>query len=206
MTPRATTTAAALATATLLLTGCGSDDTAPSTEGDGVVTLEPSPSGSSGSTSATPSPSASASSAEPGTSGVVGDGPPILLAATTAQEAFPGATVVSVEDEDDSVRGWEVEVVRPNGRTVALTVAPEGGRVTLGPTPTDGDDDVTAVVGQVRVGVVQALAAAIQTAPEGTIESVQLEDENGAPVWSADLVDAGGVRVDAVTGASSPDD
>lgn len=186
--------------AALLLAGCG-EDTAPTEEaaGDGVVTLEPSP-GVTGSATGSPAPEESGA---PGDEAVVA---PILSAATTAQQALPAATVVSIEDEDEDVRGWEVDVVRPNGSTVELVVAPEGGRVTLGPTPVEGDDEVAALVGQVRVDVVEALRSGLRTAPDGTIGSIQLEEEDGAPIWQVDLVDAGGVRVDAVTGASSPDD
>lgn len=189
----------------LLLAGCG-EDTAPTEEtaGDGVVTLEPSP-GVTGSATGSPAPEESTGPGDeaPGDETAVA---PILSAATTAQQALPAATVVSIEDEDEDVRGWEVDVVRPNGSTVELVVAPEGGRVTLGPTPVEGDDEVVALVGQVRVDVVEALRSGLRTAPDGTIESIQLEEEDGTPIWQVDLVDAGGVRVDAVTGASSPDD
>lgn len=184
----------------LLVAGCG-EDTAPTDESatEGVVTLEPSP-GVTGSATGSPAPEETdGADDETAVS-------PILGAATTAQQALPAATVVSVDDDDEDLRGWEVDVVRPNGSTVELVVAPEGRGVLLGPTPVDGDDDVTALVGQVRVDVTEALRSALRTAPDGTVESVQLEDEDGVPVWQVDLVDAGGVRVDAVTGASSPDD
>ncbi|GAB3990798.1 PepSY domain-containing protein [Nocardioides marmoraquaticus] len=188
----------------VLLAGCGGGDTAPADDAardsdDGVVTLEPDPSAT-GSSTGSPAPSASA--APQGQA----QGPPILRAAVTAQRALPAATVVGVEDDDEDVRGWEVDVVRPNGETVELVVAPGGGRVTLGPTPVEGDDDLSGLVGQVRVDVVEALRSGVRAAPDGTVSSIQLEEEDGAPIWQVDLVDAGGVRVDAVTGASSPDD
>lgn len=200
--PRTTATVVASLAGALLLAGCGGGDTAPDTERSdgGVVTLEPSPSVT-GSATGSPAPE------ETGRPNGRPGGPAILRAAVTAQRAVPGGTVVSVEDEDEDVRGWEIEVVRPGGAgTVELVVAPGGGRVTLGPTPVDSDDDLGALVGEVRVDVAEALRSGVRTAPDGTIESVQLEEEDGLPVWQVDLVDAGGVRIDAVTGESTPDD
>lgn len=201
MTLTARAAAATIATplCVVLLAGCGGGGTAPADDAardsdDGVVTLEPDPSAT-GSSTGSPAPSASATP----------QGPSILRAAVTAERALPAATVVSVEDDDEDVRGWEVDVVRPNGETVELVVAPGGGRVTLGPTPVDGDD-VAGLVGQVRVDVAEALRSGVRAAPDGTISSIQLDEEDGAPIWQVDLVDAGGVRIDAVTGASSPDD
>lgn len=186
--------------ASSVLAGCGGDDPGAAPEG-GVVTISPSESESeSASASASASPSTSASSAP--------SGPPVLRAVATAQDALPRGTVVAVET---ATAGWRVDVLRADGRLVRLVVAADGTRLVGAPRPVTDDDaddvaELRSVVERARVDVVEALRVARRTAPGGAIASAELEDEDGQPVWSVDLRQSGGVRVDAVTGTGSPDD
>ncbi|MEV4285034.1 PepSY domain-containing protein [Nonomuraea bangladeshensis] len=158
------------------------------------------PTGPMVSTPATGSPTA-------GTPGAAG-ADDLKRAAQAALAAASGATLVSIESEENGKR-WEVQVADRDGTERRLDVA--DGKVVSGPSLEDDDPEDMAelknLLSAVKVDWTQALDKITATVPEGRVTELNLDSEHGKPVWEADVVLPNGtkqeVAIDAVTGEAT---
>lgn len=175
------------------LTACGGGGQAPSS----------SPATSS-TTSSGPSSSGTSEQAEPSASSA--DNQHLLAAGETAQDAVTDSTVVSIETDNFDTQ-WEVEVVTSDGTKHEAKVSAEGTEVTSGPDEKSDDaDDKTEHRELVDAAALDYRAAVdkVTQAVPGRITELELDTDNGATVWEADVVDSGDtkheVKIDAGSG------
>jgi len=78
------------------------------------------------------------------------------------------------------------------------------GSLTLDPSKTEGmseADEAAALAGQAKITVEEASAAALAANPGATVVKAELDNENGALVYSVELSNGADVKVDAGNGA-----
>lgn len=107
---------------------------------------------------------------------------PILRAVETA---YPGATIVEIEREDDGA-SYEVELVHEQ-QLHELDVTPEG---ELSVEDVETEDDNIVRVSQVTVSVTDALQQAFAKHPDANFDSIELEEDDGRIYWEIELKDA----------------
>lgn len=198
----------ALALSALLLAGCadgggqgGGEETA-----DGAVTsAATAESTATTGESATPQESASASpsdtatqtesaSASPSVSETAGaEAGAVAGAIVAAEESVAGGQVFEI-DRKDAGDGWEVKLAVED-REQEVEVSADGQEVT----PQESDDELDQQdrenIAQVQVPLEDAVRTALEEV-DGTLDSAQLDTENGTTVWEVDIDDDQGTSVD----------
>ncbi|MER6557991.1 PepSY domain-containing protein [Streptomyces sp. NPDC001027] len=123
----------------------------------------------------------------------------------------PGVALSADREDDGPDAGtWQVDVVKADGAEYAVTVSPDTGEV-LGArrdTDDDGDrdgDDDREDLAALKATTVDARAAVRAVAAKGTVTDVDLDDDQGAGVWSVDTAGHGEWLVDARTGKVTRD-
>lgn len=117
-------------------------------------------------------------------------------AIAAALESRPG-TAVSADLDDDSDRGWEVDILGKGTTTYTVQVDRADGRI-LG-TETDRDDDDADERGVLKGADVTAAQAAEAAAAKGVVTSVDL-DEDGTGGWDVETTDSAGGEHDWTVG------
>lgn len=187
----------AIASLALLgLSACSDDDSEP-------PTVVPSPSQTS-SVSTSPSPSSSPSSS----SSAAADSPndALVQAGKTALTEVPESTLISIETESNG--SWEVQVVTKDGTEHEMDVSEDGSEVIRGPFTEDEDGDDKAKhqerVNAASIDYEKAAEKLLAVVKGSHITELNLDTENGATVWEADLLDEKGekhsVSIDAASG------
>lgn len=155
-------------------------------------------------TSSSPESSGTSEQAEPSASSA--DNQHLLQAGETAQGAVADSTVVSIETDNFDTQ-WEVEVVTSDGTKYEAKVSAEGTDVTSGPDEKSDDaDDKTEHRELVDAAALDYREAVdkVTAAVPGRITELELDTDNGATVWEADVVDSGDtkheVKIDAGSG------
>lgn len=196
---RYTRTTLAALTASLLgvgvLAACGDD----SDDADSTVTVTqsvPADDASDSAPATTTSQSDSNGSGSTGSSDSNGTSVDAAVALEAALDAKPGSYAVEVDEEDG--RAWEIALV-VDGQGVAVTVDAATGEVT-GERSTDLDAEQQEAP---AVTAADAIDAALAEKP-GTLDSLDLDRDNGTIVWDATVID-GTQEWDIVIDASSGD-
>lgn len=192
------TTLAALTASVLsvgVLAACGDDsDDAESTV---TVTQEaPADDASDSAAATTTSQSDGNGSGSTGSSDSNGSSVDAAGALEAALDAKPGSYAVEVDEEDG--RAWEITLVA-DGKGVEVTVDNATGEVT-GEQSTDLDAEQREAP---SVTAAEAVDAALAEKP-GTLDSLDLDQDNGTIVWDATVID-GTREWDIVIDASSGD-
>lgn len=151
-----------------------------------------------------PAPTAEETSAADGQdSSLAESGPGSLGAAeaavSTAESAVDGAQAYSIELEDDET--WSVDVLAGTSST-EVDVSADGSEVLRSEADDDHEDEERRELDAASVTIVEALEAALG-AVEGTIDSADLDEENGTVVWEIEIRTGEGKEVDVVVDAAS---
>ena len=129
-----------------------------------------------------------------------GGADPAFDAIDAVTAAVSGATVISLDRDDDDTT-WDVTAV--DGQEIVDFDVAQDGKATETERETDKDDVDEA--GRAKVAVADAITAALEGRDGQTVDDVDLDEENGTLVWKIDFDDADGndadeVHVDATTG------
>ncbi|MGP5643691.1 PepSY domain-containing protein [Corynebacterium variabile] len=190
------TTLAALTASVLsvgVLAACGDDsDDAEST----VTVTQEAPADDASDSAAATTTSQSDGSGSTGSSDSNGSSVDAAGALEAALDAKPGSYAVEVDEEDG--RAWEITLVA-DGKGVEVTVDNATGEVT-GEQSTDLDAEQREAP---SVTAAEAVDAALAEKP-GTLDSLDLDQDNGTIVWDATVID-GTREWDIVIDASSGD-
>lgn len=192
------TTLAALTASVLsvgVLAACGDD----SDDAESTVTVTqsaPADDASDSAAATTTSQSGSNGSGSTGSSDSNGTAVDAASALEAALDAKSGAYAVEVDEEDG--RAWEITLV-VDGQGVELTIDASTGEVT-GERSTDLDAEQQEAP---SVTAAEAVDAALAEKP-GTLDSLDLDRDNGTIVWDATVID-GTPEWDIVIDASSGD-
>ena len=198
----------ALALSALLLAGCadgggqgGGEETA-----DGAVTsAATAESTATTGESATPQEGASASpsdtatqtesaSASPSVSETAGaEAGAVAGAIVAAEESVAGGQVFEI-DRKDAGDGWEVKLAVED-REQEVEVSADGQEVTAQESDDELDQQDRENLAQVQVPLEDAVRTALEEV-EGTLDSAQLDTEDGTTVWEVDIDDDQGTSVD----------
>ncbi|MFD5632429.1 PepSY domain-containing protein [Streptomyces sp. NPDC127072] len=137
-------------------------------------------------------------------------------ALTAALRHTPGTAVsAELDDEDDEDDGdnradvltWDIGILDSAGDWHSVHVDPGTGKVLSSHTEHDDDaDDAARVRAALKSGSTSAAEAAKAVAAQGTVTSIDLDEDAGSPVWEAEtrarsgtehdwLVDLGTARV-----------
>ncbi|GEO97463.1 PepSY domain-containing protein [Kocuria turfanensis] len=198
----------ALALSALLLAGCadgggqggGEETTGGSATSAATTESTASESATAGeSASASPSGAATAgesASASPSASGAARVGEEagaVAGAIVAAEESVAGGQVFEI-DRKDAGDGWEVKLAVED-REQEVEVSADGQEVT----PQESDDELDQQdrenLAQVQVPLEDAVRTALEEV-EGTLDSAQLDTEDGTTVWEVDIDDDQGTSVD----------
>lgn len=171
--------AAALSALALGAAGCAQAAT-PATP---PATSIPAPQATDTPTSDTPSTSVPATPDSPGAATTSERNAAALRAITTAEQAVNG-TAYEIDDEDDNDE-WEVDVM-VGDRSVEVKVSADGHRVVSQSDDDDDDNDDRARLQRATVSLSQAIEIALREVP-GTLDDVELDDENGQDVWEVKI-------------------
>ncbi|WP_037680625.1 PepSY domain-containing protein [Streptomyces griseus] len=109
-----------------------------------------------------------------------------------ALKAKPGTAVsadLEAGDDEDDVRGWEVDVLGSGSTSYTVHVDDRTGKILA--TETERDDDAAEAHRALKVATVDAKQAAEAAAPEGTVTSVDLDDDR-SPRWDVETMDTHG--------------
>ncbi|MEV0584378.1 PepSY domain-containing protein [Nonomuraea sp. NPDC050310] len=151
------------------------------------------------------------SSPSAGASGPV-DTQGLEKAAAAAMAAVEGAKLISIEAEGDG-KVWEVHLAEPDGTEQQLDVDAASGRVVAGPAAEQDDAsdkaELAALVKAATLDYKEAAQKVAEAVPEGRITELNLDSDDGKPVWEADVVTADGakreVKVNAKDGTVQTD-
>ncbi|MGW3563019.1 PepSY domain-containing protein [Streptomyces sp. NPDC000941] len=125
-----------------------------------------------------------------------------LKQAADAAVASVAGKVTSVELEGHRGKTvWKVDVLTAKGVEHEVTVNSTSGKVTANRTDHDDNDDEAALARSAKIGLGQAVDAALKKIP-GTATSAELDDDNGrSAAWDIEVTDTKGaeheVTVDA---------
>lgn len=109
------------------------------------------------------------------------------------------STTDEPSDTPESVKAAGEKDARPDQQTPSY-----GGSITVDQAATDGQSETaesTALAAQAKITVEQAKAAALAANPGTTVTKAELDNENGALVYSVELSNGADVKVDASNGA-----
>ena len=198
----------ALALSALLLAGCadgggqgggeettgGSATSAATTESTASESAAAGESASaSPSGAATAGESASASPSAPGAAGVGAEAGAVAGAIVAAEESVAGGQVFEI-DRKDAGDGWEVKLAVED-REQEVEVSADGQEVTAQESDDELDQQDRENLAQVQVPLEDAVRTALEEV-EGTLDSAQLDTEDGTTVWEVDIDDDQGTSVD----------
>ena len=198
----------ALALSALLLAGCadgggqgggeettgGSATSAATTESTASESAAAGESASaSPSGAATAGESASASPSASGTAGVGAEAGAVAGAIVAAEESVAGGQVFEI-DRKDAGDGWEVKLAVED-REQEVEVSADGQEVTAQESDDELDQQDRENLAQVQVPLEDAVRTALEEV-EGTLDSAQLDTEDGTTVWEVDIDDDQGTSVD----------
>ncbi|GAA4471526.1 hypothetical protein GCM10023190_00800 [Enteractinococcus fodinae] len=116
---------------------------------------------------------------------------PVLSVLQAAEAAYPNCILVEVEQEDDGA-SYEVELVHEQ-QLYELEVTPDG-EITVD--EVDSDDEDIQRASQVTVSLRDALRQAVAQHQGATLESIELEEEDGSLYWEVELKDVQGEEVE----------
>jgi uncharacterized membrane protein YkoI len=130
-----------------------------------------------------------------------------VSAKSYAQTATPPAPAAVQADQPD-----QPEAVTGSNTGAAVATETDGGANDQTPSYTGSitvtdtanlseADEATALAGQARITIEQAKAAALAANPGATVVKAELDNENGALVYSVELSTGADVKVDAGNGA-----
>lgn len=129
----------------------------------------------------------------------------LATAGATAVGAVDGATVISIERDDNR---WEVELADSAGDEHDVTVSADGSEVQSGPRKDeqDGDDRGKNLrrVADAKLDFAAAAEAAVGKVPDAEVDDVSLDnhrDGSGPTVWDVNLRGADGQEHDLVIDA-----
>ncbi|HKM24978.1 MAG TPA: PepSY domain-containing protein, partial [Corynebacterium sp.] len=175
MNSRIMKTIALAASAGLALSACTtSDDTAAEDPGTVVTTVE-TPGDTPVETTVT-----TADAAEQ----VAGEDP-IFDVINAALAEYPGGIIVDI-DREDNTDSYEIDLVQGD-QLIELQVDFDG---TLREDDREGDDDLIVRAQNATVTAQEAIREALELHPEGLLDELDLEDEDGALLWKVSLDDA----------------
>lgn len=184
----------ALALSALLLAGCadgGGQGGGEETTGGSATSAATTE--STASESAAAGESASASPSASGAAGVGAEAGAVAGAIVAAEESVAGGQVFEI-DRKDAGDGWEVKLAVED-REQEVEVSADGQEVT----PQESDDELDQQdrenIAQVQVPLEDAVRTALEEV-EGTLDSAQLDTEDGTTVWEVDIDDDQGTSVD----------
>ena len=198
----------ALALSALLLAGCadgggqgggeettgGSATSAATTESTASESAAAGESASaSPSGAATAGESASASPSASGAAGVGAEAGAVAGAIVAAEESVAGGQVFEI-DRKDAGDGWEVKLAVED-REQDVEVSADGQEVTAQESDDELDQQDRENLAQVQVPLEDAVRTALEEV-EGTLDSAQLDTEDGTTVWEVDIDDDQGTSVD----------
>lgn len=164
--------------AALLLTGCtdaGNDATQVVTE-----TVTASDAHATGNSETTAPTTATAASATPGRD----DDDPVFAAIEAALAAYQGAIVVDIDRDDGDA--YDIDVVMGDDQ-VELEVTADG---TVREDEREGDDDDVREARAATVSASDAIRQALEQHPEGALDELELDEEDGVLRWEVDLDDS----------------
>ncbi|WP_407650011.1 PepSY domain-containing protein [Enteractinococcus fodinae] len=115
----------------------------------------------------------------------------MLSVLQAAEAAYPNCILVEVEQEDDGA-SYEVELVHEQ-QLYELEVTPDG-EITVD--EVDSDDEDIQRASQVTVSLRDALRQAVAQHQGATLESIELEEEDGSLYWEVELKDVQGEEVE----------
>lgn len=196
---RTTLGAAGACLALVALSACSAGDSAtgpnPEPIHDEPSTVSAPASTAAGTTPSSASPSAPAS-----------DNQGLLAAGRKAEQAVSGSTLISIEAERNDTQ-WEAEVVTSDGTEHKVHLSSDGSKIIKGPVEQQDDAaDKTKHRNRVKGAKLDYRAAVdtiTQTVP-GRVTELNLDSEQGATVWEADVIDSSGTKhevvIDAATG------
>lgn len=161
----------ALVSAPLILAGCSSTDTG---------TAEPTISSEAASVVA-------ATTATSSTSTVIDDDPVFNIIDAVLAEHPDG--IITDIDREDSSDHYEVDVVV--GQEVLELDVTTSGQISVDDRDSDDDDDIREAHAA-TVTAAQAIGLALDQYPDGVIDSVELDEDDGHLKWEIDLDDTSG--------------
>ncbi|MFF1676694.1 PepSY domain-containing protein [Streptomyces sp. NPDC058256] len=136
----------------------------------------------------------------------------------TAADALAGAlrhtpgTAVSAElDDDDDAVTWDIDILDSAGTWHSVHVDPATGKVLSSHTEREDDDsdDAARVRAALQGSSVSATEAAKAAAAQGTVTSIDLDEDAGSPAWEAETRTQSGTErdwlVDLRTAQVTPD-
>ena len=170
----------ALVSAPLILAGCSSTDTG---------TAEPTIS----SEAATAVAATTSTSSSTATSAVIEDDPVFNIIDTVLGQ-YPDGIITDIDREDSSDQ-YEVDVVV--GQEVLELDVTTSGQIRVDDRDNDDDDDIREAHAA-TVTAAQAIGLALDQYPDGVIDSVELDEDDGQLKWEIDLDDASGNDLDEV--------
>lgn len=110
---------------------------------------------------------------------------PVFAALDAALAAYAGAVVVDVDREDDRDT-YDVDVV-VDGQVVELEVDGSG---SVREDEREGDDDDVRKAGAATVTAADAIRQALDRHPEGVLDEIELDEDDGTLRWEVELDDA----------------
>ena len=113
---------------------------------------------------------------------------PVFAAIDAVLRGYPDGVIVDI-DREDNTEHYEVDVVS-GGQVIELDVNATTGDVMED--EREGDDDDVAKAQNINVFAEEAIQQALDQHPEGVIDEVKLDDEDGRLVWEIDLDDQNG--------------
>ncbi|OKX83650.1 PepSY domain-containing protein [Corynebacterium glutamicum] len=161
----------ALISAPLILAGCSSTDTG---------TAEPTISSEAASV-------VTATTATSSTSAVIDDDPVFNIIDTVLAE-HPDGIITDIDREDSSDQ-YEVDVIV--GQEVLELDVTTSGQISVDDRDNDDDDDIREAHAA-TVTAAQAIGLALDQYPDGIIDSVELDEDDGQLKWKIDLDDTSG--------------
>jgi uncharacterized membrane protein YkoI len=133
----------------------------------------------------------------------------------TTEQSGTSETVKGPDtDNVDEQSGQQVEDGQPDGQAASDIAETDAGpdqqspsynsSLTVDPAATDGmneTDEAAALSGQAKITIEQAKSAALAANPGAGVVKAELDNENGALVYSVELNTGANVKVDAGSGA-----
>lgn len=116
---------------------------------------------------------------------------PVLSVLQAVESAYPNSILVEVEQEDDGA-SYEVELVHEQ-QLYELDVTPAG---EISVDEVDSDDEDIQRASQVTVSLRDALRQALTQHQNATLDSIELEEKNGALYWEVELKDTQGQDIE----------
>lgn len=126
-----------------------------------------------------------------------------LQAKTSAEQAIAAALKVrpgqvesaELDDEDDSSSVWEIDIYGKDKRWYDVHIDARSGKVVTNRQDredNDDDRDELSELKSAKITAAQASAAALKEIA-GTLESIELDDEDDRPGWEAEVITKDGI-------------